>query len=51
MNITSDLQHGFICVCSFHTWFPDMQGVLLMEMMQQVNKRKDGRGRKFKEKA
>ena len=31
VGITNDWQHGFICTCSFHNWFADVQMVLLME--------------------
>ena len=31
VDITSDWQHGFICACSFHNWFPDAQMVLWVE--------------------
>ena len=31
MGIISYWQHGFICTCSFHNWFPDMQMVLWVE--------------------
>ena len=53
MGITSNWKHGFICTCSFHNWFSDMQMVLQREKYksQQVNKKKDDRQRNFKEKA
>ena len=46
IGISSNWQHGTICTCSFHNWFPDMQMFILVEMTQQVNKRKgDRRGK------
>ena len=43
VGITSDWQHGFICACSFHNWFPHMQMIYWMEKVQQVMKGKADR--------
>ena len=31
MGNTSNWEHGFICTCSFHNWFPGMQMIYWME--------------------
>ena len=46
MGITSDWQHGFICTCSFHNWYPDMQMVLWVE---NINHNRSVRGKMIDE--
>ena len=51
VGITGTWQNGFICTCSFHNWFPDMQIFLWIQKIQQLNKRKEDRRRNFKDNA
>ena len=41
-GITSNCQHGLICTCRFHNWFPDMHMVLWVE---NINHNRSVRGK------